>query len=359
MFSCLYKYWLKEFTKFFCVIQLIILVLFVIIDYLSRLDKFLKSDLSLFSAFGYVLLKVPFMCIQLTPASILLATITVFALMNRNNELLAIRSSGISVYYLMRPALLTGAVLSLLMFSFGETIVPVTMAKANYIKNYVLKKNRNIYSARKDIWIKSDNRLIHINYFDPVTKTIKGISITSIGKGFTLESRLDAKAAYYLNGKWVLVNIIEQNHPEDTSDYSVKNHDKKEVDFGVEPEDLGEISKKSNEMSFFELNDYVVKIEQEGYDARTYRVDLYGKIAFPFICIIMILTGAATGMRTFARNNLPVAIATGVVIAFFYWVMYGFCISLGYGNLLPPIVSAWTANIFFIFAGILNLINAE
>ena len=45
--SCLHKYWLKEFFKFFSIIQLLILVLFVFIDYLSRMEKFLNSDISL------------------------------------------------------------------------------------------------------------------------------------------------------------------------------------------------------------------------------------------------------------------------------------------------------------------------
>ncbi|MFA5905554.1 MAG: LptF/LptG family permease, partial [Desulfobacula sp.] len=73
--SCLYKYWVKEFIKFFFIIQLIILVVFVFIDYLSRMERFLKSDITMLGALNYVLLKLPFMFVQLTPAGILLATI--------------------------------------------------------------------------------------------------------------------------------------------------------------------------------------------------------------------------------------------------------------------------------------------
>ena len=112
-------------------------------------------------------------------------------------------------------------------------------------------------------------------------------------------------------------------------------------------------------MSFFELKKYVSKVEYEGYDATTYKVDLNAKIAFPFICILMVLTGAATGMRSFAKENIPAAIAIGVVIAFMYWIMYGFCLSLGYGTVLPPIISAWAANLFFLCFGTLYLINTE
>jgi len=357
--SCLHKYWLKEFAKFFSIIQLMILVLFVFIDYLSRMDKFLNSDISLIGALGYVLLKVPFMFVQLTPASILLATITVFGLMNRNNELLAIKSSGISGYFLVKPAILVGVILAMLMFFLGETIIPISMSKANYIKYNVIKKRSNIYSARKDIWIKSENRLIHINFYDPVNQLVAGVTITSLGKNFNLESRIDAQKGYFKNGEWVFENIIEQIHAENSMDYDVKSYDQKIIPLTFKPEDLKEVTKKSEEMSFFELKKYVGKVEEEGYDATTYKVDLNGKIAFPFICIIMVLTGSATGMRSFVKENIPVAIAIGVVIAFMYWIMYGFCLSLGYGTILPPVISAWAANLFFLCFGILYLINTE
>lgn len=356
----LHKYWLKEFLKFFSITQMIVLVLFVLIDYLSRMDKFLESDLTLIGAFGYVLLKVPFMFIQMTPASILLACITVFSLMNRNNELLAIRSSGISIYFLIRPAILVGLVFAAIMFLLGETLVPLTMERANHIKHFVIKKNnQQVLTGRKDIWIKSENQLAHINYFDPVKKTVSGITVSTMGKEFQLLKRLDAAKGHYENGHWILEDIIIQTRNEDAADYTVKEYKTQTIEAVFKPEDLSEITKKSDEMSFYELRNYVRKIESEGYDALTYRVDLYGKIAFPFICIIMVLTGAATGMRGFAKENLPVSIAIGVVIAFIYWIMYGFCLSLGYGSILPPVVSAWTANLFFGCFGLLYLVNTE
>jgi len=355
----LHKYWLREFLKLFCIIQLLVLVLFVFIDYLSRIDNFLESDFSLIRGLGYIFLKVPFMLVQFTPASILLASIAIFGIMNKNNELLAIKSSGISGYSLIKPAILIGVVLGLLMLFLGETIIPLSMTKANYIKYNVIGKSHIQSSGRKDIWIKSENHLIHIDFFDPANKSIAGISATSVRNNFELVSRLDAKKAHYQDGNWVLENVIEQIHAQGSIDYNVNLYDRKIVNWNIKPDDLGEISKKSDEMGFFELKQYINKVEKEGYDARTYRVDLNAKIAFPFICIIMILTGAGTGMRAFAKQNIPAAIAVGVVIAFMYWAMYGFCLSLGYGAVLPPIVSAWITNVFFLVFAALYLLNTE
>ena len=357
--SLLHRYWLKEFSKFFFIIQVLILVIFIFIDYLSRMDEFLKSDITLFRGLWYVLLKVPFMFVQLTPAGILLAAITVFGLMNRNNELTTIRSSGISVYFLVKPALVAGFVLACLMFLLGETIIPVSMAKANYIKYFEIWKNDRVSMGRKDIWIKSGKDLIHINYFDPATQTVSDITATRMGEGFKILTRTDARKGVYQSGNWVLEKVTEQTYNPDSNEYDVNLMETKISDLGIKPEDLGIMVKKSDEMSFFELKDYVAKVKSEGYDARSYQVDMHGKLAFPFICIIMALTGAATGMRSLARTSLPGAIAVGVAISFFYWVTFGFCLSMGYAGALPPVAAAWVTNLIFLCAGSLYLIHTE
>ncbi|THB80766.1 MAG: LPS export ABC transporter permease LptG [Desulfobacteraceae bacterium] len=356
--SIIYRYWFKEFTKLYLLIQTIILVLAIFIDYISRLDKFLSLDIGLIKALGFILLKVPFFFLQLTPASILLAALCIFGLMNRNNELLALKSSGISVYHLIKPVLIAGAVLAFLTFFLGETLVPATMSKSNTFENSTLRK-QSIATARKDIWIKSDNRFIHINFFDLTRKNVSGITIARMDDTFRMVQRIDAKHGTYQKDTWVLHNVSEQIYNPQTNDYDITTSKEKRINLGIKPDELSKVVKKSDEMSFFELQDLIQKVEREGYDATRYRTDLFGKIASPFICLIMVLTGAATGMRARVKDNLPLGIGIGVVIAFAYWVIFGFCMSLGYAGILPPIVAAWTASFIFLCIGVINLIGVE
>jgi len=357
--KCLHKYWLKEFFKYFIVIQLMILVLFVFIDYLSRMDKFLQSDMTLARGLWYVVLKLPFMFVQLTPASLLLAVIASFGIMNRNMELTALKSSGISVYFLVRPALCAGVFLAGVMLFLGETLIPVSMAKANFIRYQEMGSGTQASQGRKDIWIKSGPTLVHINFFDPVGQTVAGVTSTTMGKDFKIVSRLDAKAGSYENGRWIFEGVIQQEYHPENDDYEVSILPRKSIALDIKPDDLGRMAQKSDEMSFAELRGYVKKVTAEGYDATTYKVDMNGKLAFPFICVIMALTGAATGMRSFVKTNLPLAIAVGVVICLFYWFVYGFSMSLGYAKILPPPVAAWVGNLIFLCLGIIYLIQTE
>jgi len=356
----LYKYLSKELLKLFFIIQSIILVLFVFIDYLSKMDRFLNSDISLLGALWFVLLEIPFMFVQVAPASVLLANIFVFGMMNRNNEILTLQSSGISTYLPVKPALFLGLVFTLIMFLLGEVIVPVSMIKANHIENTVIRKNiSTIAQTKKNIWIKSDKKLIHFNFYDRIKQSVAGITILTMGKGFQPEYRLDAKTGYYRDGKWIFENSIEQIYNPETREYDVINFDRKIIKVDIKPEDIGQMVKKSEEMGFFELRKYVEKVESEGYDATTYAVDLYGKMAFPFICFIMALTGAATGMKPFAKESIPRAVSLGIVISFMYWFVHGFCISLGYGGSLPPMLAAWMTNLFFLCFGTIYLLTTE
>lgn len=357
--TILHRYWLKEFIKYFFIIHLIVQFIFVAVDYLSRMDHFLESSITLVQALGYVLLKVPFMFVELTPAVVMLSVIVVFGLMNRNNELIAVKSSGVSIYHLVKPAAFIGIILSFAMIFLGETIVPVTMAKANYIKYVVIKGERSVHRSRKDIWMKQDRKIIHINYYNPSDDTISGLTLTRMDDAFGMVKRIDARSGRFQNGSWYLSNVIEQDYVAERDDYEVQSHVNMIYDIGIEPDNLKTIVKKSEEMNLAELSDYINKVEAEGYDASKYRVDFHAKIAFPFICFLMALTGTATGMRPVARSHLPLAVALGVLISFVYWVMYSFCISLGYGKMLNPFISAWLTNMVFLCFSVWFLITVD
>lgn len=128
---------------------------------------------------------------------------------------------------------------------------------------------------------------------------------------------------------------------------------------GVTPEDLKQVARKTEEMSFMELYRFVQKVESEGYDATHYRVDLHGKIAFPFVCIIMTFIGAGLAARGKVKEGLPISVSYGMGIAFLYWILFSFCMSLGYAAMLPSFLAAWAVNLISMCLAIYLLINAD
>ena len=357
--NLLNRYITIEIIKYFFAALLSVLCIFVAIDYLGTMDEFLEADTTLWRAFQYVLYKVPFIVTQAMPVVLLLAILIVFGLMNKHNELIIVNSSGISIYALVKPVLLVSAVSSLALFYLSEQVVPLTMRQSNVIKYHEIRGSTNISVKKENIWIKGPRRITHVKYFDPATQAIFGFTRYFFDSEFRLIRRIDAAKGEYKDGKWTLHDAMDQQLDQVNNTYEIDLKETIDEDLEMHPEDFERIVLKSEEMNFEELKAYVKKVESEGYDARAYRTDLYAKSAAPFVCIIMGLVGIGLTAGRQLNKGLAVGITLGICVGFLYWVFQSFCLSLGYADVLPPILSAWIANAIFFCAGVVLVINAE
>lgn len=353
------RYVLSTIAKYFVMAMVVILTIFVAIDYLGTMDEFIAAKISLWRAFFFVLLRIPFVGVQFIPVVLLLAILITFGLMSKNNELVVLQAGGISIYRLVRPVMTMALFCGLCHVYLADSVVPPTMARANKIQMQEIRKKAQVTAKQKNIWMKGPRRITHIAFFQPSEKAIYGFSRFIFDGRFRLLRRLDAARGEYRDNQWVLTDCIDQTLNKKTNTYQVRLRDELREDLQLKPEDFQQIATRSEEMSFRELRDYVRKVEHEGYDAAHYRVDLYAKSAYPFMSLIMGLIGIGFTARRKWLKGLPGAIALGIIITFIYGVFHSFCISLGYGGVLPPLAAAWTANFVFFCVAALMLVNAE
>ncbi|UCD91076.1 MAG: LPS export ABC transporter permease LptG [Desulfobacterales bacterium] len=357
MMTLIDKYLAKEVFKYFNMLLLMVVSIYLLVDFFEKIDNFMEAGLPISKILSFFQLKIPLIVTQITPIGILLAVIIVFGLMNKNNELIALQSSGVSIYFLLRPVIFIGLTLSILVFLLSDLIVPITVSKANKIWNVEVKKRSAVISKGKNIWIKDKGAIYNITYFNPAKRTISGIAFNYFDDDFRLTRRIDARRGIFKNGRWIFYGVMEQKLNKESNNYQFSFFKKREESFHFLPEEIKRVVKKSEEMNFLELFEYIRNIESEGYDASTYKVDLYAKLAFPFICLIMCLVGPFIAGRREVKEGLSVSIFYGICIAFFYWVFYSFCLSLGHGEILPPFLAAWTANIVFFSLGIFAIMK--
>ncbi|PIP35081.1 MAG: LPS export ABC transporter permease LptG [Desulfobacterales bacterium CG23_combo_of_CG06-09_8_20_14_all_52_9] len=357
--SILHRYILKEIARYFLMVLAMVVGIYLAVDFFEKIDDFIEAGLPLSRAGVYFLLKIPFILAQIIPVGVLLSTLITFGLMNKNNEWIALKGSGIGVSALLFPVLLAGLGFSVLLFLISEIGIPLSMTRANQIWLVEVRKESAMTSREKNIWIKSNRYITHIRYYNPAQKTFHGITLHGFGPNFQLVHRIDAEQGYYQNGKWILLNGMEQVFDSKTNRYQTIGFDHKEETLDLLPEDLQRVVKKSEEMNLVELHEYVRKVETEGYDATLYRVDLHAKIAFPLVCVIMSLLGLGIALKRSVKEALPMGIACGIGAAFIYWIFHSFCLSLGYGEMLPVAIAPWVANFVFACFAAVNLMHAD
>jgi len=353
------KYLTKEISKYIGIVLGMVVGIYVAVDFFEKIDDFIEAGLPLSKAFVFFIFKTPFIIAQIFPVCVLLSVLIVLGLMNRNNELIALKSGGVSIWQLLKPIISIGFLFSLFLFFFSEVIVPLTVGKANQIWLREVRNRSAVISREKNIWLKDTRQITHIKYYDKKEKAILGLTIYYFDENFRLAKRTDAKKGVSKRGEWLLYGVVEQSLDKKTNNHNILCYEEQTEPLGLLPENLETVIKKSEEMSFKELLEYIRKIEAEGYDAAAYRVDFHAKVAFPFICVILCIIGVGIAIRKKMKERLPVSIAYGIGITFLYWVFHSFCMSLGYGEMLPPVIAAWTANFMFMCFAAFNLLNVE
>lgn len=356
--SILDRYLAKEVLKHFAIVLFAVIVIYLAADFFENIDRFMEAGLPLSKALEYFQLKLPLIIVQITPVGILLAVLITFGLMNKNNEIIALKSGGMSVYLFLKPVLSLGILFTIVYFIFAEVVVPVTVSKANEIWRVEVKK-LTVTAERKNIWIKGHRSIAFISYFNPRDKTISGVTLNLFDGNFRLIRRVDAARGKFKDNQWIFYDVMEQKLNPQNGSYAVSFEDQKIETLDLTPEDLKRVAKKSEEMSFQELYHYIQNVESEGYDATPYRVDLQAKFALPLSCIIVCIIGASITLKKTTREGLALSITLGIVIVFLYWVTQSFCTSLGYGGVLPPFIAAWIANFIFTCFACINFLNAD
>ena len=350
------RYITKEIGKSFGIILMVVTGIYLTVDFIEKIDNFIEAGLPLYRAFQFFIYKLPLILVQITPVGILLAVIITFGLMAKNNELMAMRASGVNLLSLMGPIIGCGAAATFFVFFIAEAVMPLTISQADRIWLEEVKGRRTATVHRSDIWLKGDDTILHVKYFEPGTQVAKGITIHRFDTNFKLMERVDAKTGLFNDGKWTLTKGLLQRR---SDRFTIQPFEQMEFELGFAPEDLVQAAPKPEAMNIAQLYKYIRKVESEGYDATHYRVDWHAKVAFPVISLIMTLIGAGLAARGTIKEAVAGSVVYGLGLAFLYWIVFSFCLSLGYAGKLPPAVAAWGVNFISVCAAGYLLINAD
>ncbi|MFB3924592.1 MAG: LPS export ABC transporter permease LptG [Syntrophales bacterium] len=342
------RYISREFVKIFFLTMISFTLLYLIVDFFGRIRMFLSNNATFYQIAAHFFYGIPQIISHTMPVAVLLASLLTFGTLSRHNEIVAMRASGLSLYRTALPLLFLAGVISACAFLFNEFITPFANQKAKYIEFVEVKKQRKAGVFKQNqIWYRSKNAVYNFGIFVPETNTLKKITINYFSPGsFNLVSRVDAREAVWKNNQWVFTDVLISKFT--GGEFPViEKAASMVIDLPERPSDIRIVQKDTDEMGFFELRNYIKKIESEGYDATRYLVDMHGKIAFTLVNVILVVLGISFSLGSERSGGVARSIGTGVVIGFSYWIVFALAVSLGRSLTLPPFLAAWSANIVF------------
>jgi len=351
------RYIIKQFllTALFGIVAFTII--FIVIDLMEKLDDFLDRKAEAMIIVEYYVAFTPEMIKLMTPVAILLSSLFTTGKLSSNNELTAMKSSGVSLYRFMFPMMIIALVISVSSVYFNGWIVPYANQHKFSIERIYLQRNYET-TARSNIYLQDGpRRIVYMSYFDRTTSMGSHASIQDFSDSnlISIARRVDAQQIQWdsTSGKWTMINAtirVFENNRED-----VRRADRLTMDtLHFVPIDIVKKEDKPDEMNYFELLRFIKRQQQTGNDVARWQVDFYSKVSFPFASFIVVLFGVpfSFGKR---RGGLAVQFGISVAVCFIYLIFMKTSQVFGYNGHLHPLLTAWLANLIFLAGGAANI----
>lgn len=333
------------------------LLLTEVFTFFELLSDIVKNRIPMPRVLTYLWFLAPRLIYDITPVAVLLSVLVTFGIMAKNNEITAMKASGVSLYRLAIPVLLCSLVLSGSLFAFDYYQIPEANRKQDAIRNEIKGRPPATFLRADRKYIKGEgSRIYYYKYFEPAENVMVGVSVYEIdSKTFRLQSVLTAeKARWEPNLKaWVF-----QNGSRRTFD-GIRLSKFENFANGVmsfphlnEPPSyfLKEV-KLSSQMNFRELADYMRELQQSGFDTTRLQVQYHSKFSVPAFALIMALLATPFAFLTGNRGAMA-GIGVSLVIGLAYLTVNKLFEQVGNINQLPAPVAAWAPDAVFALAGL-------
>jgi lipopolysaccharide export system permease protein len=128
------------------------------------------------------LLSVPFIVAMTLPMAVLIAVLYAFSHLAADNEITAMRASGISVYQILAPVLAWGAVMSALNFAFVDQVLPRSNARLRSLLIDIGRK-KPTFELREQVIneVPPSQYFLRAGRIDAATGRLKDITIYDVG----------------------------------------------------------------------------------------------------------------------------------------------------------------------------------
>jgi LPS export ABC transporter permease LptG len=345
---------LRSFLSYLGLVLSSFIVLTLIFTFFELLGDIIKNRVPLVTVAAYLLNVTPSMIYVMTPLSVLIAVLVTFGLMQKSNELTAMKATGISIYRAIVPVLVISAMVAVALFLFDQFYIPEANTRQEAIRNSIKGKPPQTFLRPDRKWIFGERNVIYYyQHFDPELNEFASVSAFELDPAsFSIGRRVYATRAHWVNdlNKWVFENgwyrkfngaMVEAYRKYDVTAFA---------EFSEPPNYFKKEVKQSSEMSFGELQKYIQDLQQSGFDVIRLRVQLHKKLAYPVIALVMAILAVPFSLSAGRRGALTgVAVALGIAVV--YLVTSNFFEALGNVNQLPAALSAWAPDLLFGLVG--------
>lgn len=362
------RYILRRFVAASALLMGLLVVFFVVLDYVEYIDDFMDRGATVKQVFGtYYLNYIPEIIKLTSPLALFLAAIYTMSRLSQSMQLTAMTMSGVSLYRLMLPLVFVAVLFTVGMLFFNGFVVPrSTGTVLDFQQRYF--RDAPDDAETSEIYRQSGpGSVLAVGFFDPGQNQAFRVSLLDFESDTTdgvagpehLVRRLDASQMTWNDTTqvWSIEAPVLRSFYSGGSESldTLANFD---TSLAVLPRDIARTESDAERLTITEADDYVESLRRAGA-SRLGRplVDFHAKLAYPLANLILVLMGIPLAARR-RRGGQAIQFALGLFVAFVYLAVQKIAEPFGYAEAIPPAVAAWLPHAVFLLLALVLLVRA-
>jgi LPS export ABC transporter permease LptF/LPS export ABC transporter permease LptG len=348
-------YLLRSFFYYFALLTAGFILLFEVFTFFELLDDIAQHRTGILEVIAYFIYFASYLFYQLAPLAALVAVLVTLGVMTKNNELVACKAAGVSVYRISLPLLLAGLALAAGLVVLDDTYLPYANQRQDALRNQIKGRPAQTYYQPSRQWIFGEHfKVYNYELFDPDRELFGGLNVFELDPAtFEIRRRIYAARAHWDRQQqiWILESgwVREFDHGQVSRYQPFLANAMKELD--EPPSYFNREVRQSYQMTWWELQRYIGDLRQAGFDVARLSVQLQKKLSFPLIAPIIILLAIPFSILVGTRGAVG-GLALGVGIAIVYWAASALTEAMGAVGQLPPFLAGWAPDTVFGFLGL-------
>lgn len=303
---------------------------------------------------------IPLVFLRVSPFSLLISVLYAFGELNKYNEIMSMRSSGISTVRLSGSVIFLSLVIAAVSFFVQEKILILSQKKVDDIKLTYIKGKLYSDWEEKNIAFRSKDMIIFAARFTPKSKTLEQVILFKEDARQNIVKKIVIKSLVYMETRWVAKDIVEYNLDSDGNIVGAPSYaEGKNIELQEKPEELQ--FKKGAFAQFSSLKNLKKEIERlkkiQAYNILSNLIiNFHQKIADPLSHFFIIVGALPFAIEIKKRKVTLSALGMGCIFGFIYYFVNSISITLSKSAMLLPILSPWLVPLFFLAMGIAGLV---
>ena len=345
------RYIISKFIGTYIYSIILIISIAIVFDVNENLSKFTTLGAPLKAiVFDYYANFVPYFSNLFSPLFVFIAVIFFTSKLAGNSEIIAMLAAGVSFKRLLRPYILSAAIIALVNFYLGAYIIPHgTVVRQEFEAKY--RNSKKITSASNVQLMIRPGVIAYIQQYDNNTKT---------GYGFSLDKFENKKLVSHMTATTIRYDSIsETRYHWKAQNYKIRTLKglREEIQSGavidtlvqMEPMDLIYSDGQSETLTSTELHRYISKqIDRGSTNVVQYEVEYHKRIATSFASFILTIIGVSLSSRK-RKGGMGLYLGIGLALSFSYILLQTISSTFAVNADTPALLAAWIPNILYLF----------